>query len=83
MAGYRDQELLVYWAGAAHQNEEPGRAAGKERGEERKKIKVIIRRCLIRFLIGYFRRTLHIPKLGGFYKNEWRLLGGLSDSVKN
>ena len=25
--------------------------------------------CLIGFLIGKFRRTLHIPKLGGFYKN--------------
>ena len=31
---------------------------------------------LIGFLIGYFRRTLHIPKLGGFYKNEGDLLRG-------
>jgi len=30
--------------------------------------------CLIGFLIGYFRRTLHIPESGGFYKNE----GGFS-----
>ena len=30
--------------------------------------------CLIGFLIGYFRRTLHIPKLGVFYKNAKVLL---------
>ena len=30
--------------------------------------------CLIDFLIGYFRRTLHIPKLGVIYKNEGILL---------
>ena len=29
-------------------------------------------RCFIGFLIGKFRRTLHIPKLGGFYKN-WEM----------
>ena len=35
--------------------------------------------CLIRFLIGYFRRILHIPEHGGFYKNEGILLGGFLD----
>ena len=33
--------------------------------------------CLIDFLIGYFRRTLHIPKLGGFYKRVRVLLGSI------
>ena len=38
--------------------------------------------CLIRFLIGYFRKTLHIPKLGGFYKNDGECCGG-SLTAKN
>ena len=38
--------------------------------------KKIMSICLIGFLIGYFRKTLHIPKLGGFYKNEGILLEG-------
>ena len=32
-------------------------------------MKRIMSICLIGFLIGYFRRTLHIPKIGGFNKN--------------
>ena len=38
--------------------------------------------CLIRFLIGYFRKTLHISKYGRFYKNRGFLLGGCL-TVKN
>ena len=30
----------------------------------------IMSKYLIGFLIGYFRKTLHISKFGGFYKNE-------------
>ena len=33
--------------------------------------------CLIRFLIGYFRKTLHISKYERFYKNRGFLLGGI------
>ena len=33
--------------------------------------------CLIRFLIGYFRKTLHVSKYGRFYKNRGFLLGGI------
>jgi len=35
--------------------------------------------CLIGFLIGYFRRTLHIPRFGGVLQECGILLGGLSD----
>ncbi len=38
--------------------------------------KKIMSICLIGFLIGYFRKTLHIPKLGRFYKNEGGGCGG-------
>ena len=38
------------------------------------KIDRVMSICLIDFLIGYFRRTLHIPKLGVFYKNAKVLL---------
>jgi len=37
---------------------------------------VIMIICLTWFPSRRFRRTLHIPKYGGFYKNEGILLGG-------
>ena len=42
---------------------------------------MIMRMCLIVFLIGWFRRTLHIPEFGGIYKNVGILLGGILGGV--
>ncbi len=35
----------------------------------RRNMKRMMSKCLIGFLIGCFRRILHIPELGEFYKN--------------
>ena len=49
-------------------------------GEERRSIERMMSRCLIVFLFGYFRRTLHIPKLGGLYKYLGFYLEGVLQS---
>jgi hypothetical protein len=36
----------------------------------KRNIERIMSICLIGFLIGWYRRTLHIPRFGGFYKNS-------------
>ena len=44
--------------------------------EERKRTERMMSRCFTWFPIGGYRKTQHIPELGGFYKNwgfTWRV----------